>query len=236
MPESLKQTHFHPRQEVLNIRESWLGWNGYKIADSFYVASFLDTFIGILPFYALKAVYMNDTNIIENLLLKYRDILSGFKDHTNLFFTTNLAKLFVYTHSDKEIEFEDYYQSFLDKLKDFELNPRSYIAVIQLMVLISYFIPSIDVNDRQELLAKAETGGLSGNELDAYKEDFRELKYAFINNRDIDPTHPINNRLKIIELDPFSFLIPDFTKLLKRRQFPNWRYYPFNRACDGIIS
>jgi len=38
--ERLKQTPFHPRQEALNIRESWFGWNGYKIADSFYEASF----------------------------------------------------------------------------------------------------------------------------------------------------------------------------------------------------
>jgi len=38
--ERLKQTHFHPRQEVLNIRESWFGWNGYKIADHFYDTSY----------------------------------------------------------------------------------------------------------------------------------------------------------------------------------------------------
>ncbi|MCP3673499.1 MAG: aminomethyl transferase family protein [Gammaproteobacteria bacterium] len=38
--ERLKKTHFHPRQEVLNIRESWFGWNGYKIADSFYDGSY----------------------------------------------------------------------------------------------------------------------------------------------------------------------------------------------------
>jgi len=38
--ERLKLTHFHPRQEALNIRESWFGWNGYKIADHFYDANF----------------------------------------------------------------------------------------------------------------------------------------------------------------------------------------------------
>jgi len=38
--ERLKQTHFHPRQAELNIRESWFGWNGYKIADSFYDANY----------------------------------------------------------------------------------------------------------------------------------------------------------------------------------------------------
>jgi aminomethyltransferase len=38
--ERLKQTHFHPRQEKLNIRESWFGWNGYKIADQFYDANY----------------------------------------------------------------------------------------------------------------------------------------------------------------------------------------------------
>ena len=38
--ERLKQTHFHPRQAKLNIRESWLSWNGYKIADQFYDANY----------------------------------------------------------------------------------------------------------------------------------------------------------------------------------------------------
>jgi hypothetical protein len=206
-----------------------------EIAESFYVASFLDTFIEVLPFYALKSIYLNDSNIIENIFFEYRDILDGFKDHTNLFFTTKLAKLFVYSHLDKEIEFDDYYHSFHDKLKDFELNPRTYIAVIHLMVLISYFIPSIGESEREELFVKAESGGLSKNDLESYKVDFEEMKNAFLGNKEVNQTHSIHNRLNIIELDPFSFLIPDFSKLLKRRQLPNWKYYPFNRACDGII-
>lgn len=206
-----------------------------KIADSFYVGSFLDTFINILPFYALKALYLNNTNILENLLLEYRDILSGFREHTNLFFTTTLAELFVYSRLDDEIDFNEYYQSLLDKLKDFELNPRTYVTVIHLTVLISYFIPSVSANDREELLAKAESRGLLSNDLEVYKEDFLEMKNSFLESRSINQAHPINNRLKIIELDPFSFLIPDFTKLLERRQLPNWKYFPFNRACDSII-
>ena len=206
-----------------------------KIVESFYVGSFLDTFISVLPFYALKAVYLKDINILENLLLEYRDIMSGFKDHANLFFTTTMAKLFVYTHLDNEIDLEDYYQSLLTRLKEFELNPRTYIAVIHLMVLISYFVPSINAREREELLARAENGGLSANDPEIYKEDFNEMKNAFLEGRDINQSHSINSRLKTIEMDPFSFLIPDFTKLLERKQLPSWKYFPFNRTCDGII-
>lgn len=35
-----KETHFHPRQAVLNVREAWSAWNGYKFADYYYEADF----------------------------------------------------------------------------------------------------------------------------------------------------------------------------------------------------
>lgn len=34
--ERLKKSPFYPRQEVLNIREAWAGWNGYKFAEYYY--------------------------------------------------------------------------------------------------------------------------------------------------------------------------------------------------------
>jgi len=34
--ERLKESAFHPREEVLNIRNAWSAWNGYKFADYFY--------------------------------------------------------------------------------------------------------------------------------------------------------------------------------------------------------
>ncbi|MEH6589092.1 MAG: aminomethyltransferase family protein [Halioglobus sp.] len=34
--ERLKLSHFHPRQEALNLREAWSEWNGYKFADYYY--------------------------------------------------------------------------------------------------------------------------------------------------------------------------------------------------------
>ena len=38
--ERLKESHFHPRQEALNLREAWSSWNGYKFADYYYDAEF----------------------------------------------------------------------------------------------------------------------------------------------------------------------------------------------------
>lgn len=38
--ERLKESHFHPRQQVLNIRDSWSSWNGYKFANYYYDAEF----------------------------------------------------------------------------------------------------------------------------------------------------------------------------------------------------
>ena len=34
--ERLKETHFHPRQSLLNFREAWSSWNGYKFANYYY--------------------------------------------------------------------------------------------------------------------------------------------------------------------------------------------------------
>ena len=34
--ERLKESHFHPRQAELNLREAWSSWNGYKFADYYY--------------------------------------------------------------------------------------------------------------------------------------------------------------------------------------------------------
>jgi aminomethyltransferase len=38
--ERLKKSPFFPRQEVLNIREAWAGWNGYKFAEYYYDADY----------------------------------------------------------------------------------------------------------------------------------------------------------------------------------------------------
>ena len=38
--ERLKESHFHPRQAALNIREAWSSWNGYKFADYYYEAEY----------------------------------------------------------------------------------------------------------------------------------------------------------------------------------------------------
>ena len=34
--ERLKETHFHPRQAALNLRDAWSSWNGFKFADYYY--------------------------------------------------------------------------------------------------------------------------------------------------------------------------------------------------------
>ena len=38
--ERLKESHFHPREAVLNIRDAWSAWNGYKFAEYYYDAEY----------------------------------------------------------------------------------------------------------------------------------------------------------------------------------------------------
>jgi len=38
--ERLKETHFHPREAALNIRDAWASWNGYKFAECYYDAEY----------------------------------------------------------------------------------------------------------------------------------------------------------------------------------------------------
>jgi len=38
--ERLKETHFHPREAALNIRNAWASWNGYKFAECYYDAEY----------------------------------------------------------------------------------------------------------------------------------------------------------------------------------------------------
>jgi aminomethyltransferase len=38
--ERLKRTHFYPRAKLLNIRDAWLAWNGYKFAECYYDAEY----------------------------------------------------------------------------------------------------------------------------------------------------------------------------------------------------
>ncbi|MEC9299438.1 MAG: hypothetical protein VYA05_01190, partial [Pseudomonadota bacterium] len=38
--ERLKESHFHPRQAALNLRNAWSSWNGYKFADYYYDAEY----------------------------------------------------------------------------------------------------------------------------------------------------------------------------------------------------
>jgi aminomethyltransferase len=38
--ERLKESPFHPRQAVLNLREAWSSWNGYRFAELYYDAEY----------------------------------------------------------------------------------------------------------------------------------------------------------------------------------------------------
>ena len=38
--ERLRESHFHPREAVLNIRDAWSSWNGYKFAEYYYDAEY----------------------------------------------------------------------------------------------------------------------------------------------------------------------------------------------------
>ena len=38
--ERLKESHFHPRQAALNLRNAWSSWNGYKFAEYYYDAEY----------------------------------------------------------------------------------------------------------------------------------------------------------------------------------------------------
>ena len=38
--ERLKESHFHPRQAALNLRDARSSWNGYKFADYYYDEEF----------------------------------------------------------------------------------------------------------------------------------------------------------------------------------------------------
>jgi len=38
--ERLKESHFHPREEALNIRNAWSSWNDYRFADYYYDAEY----------------------------------------------------------------------------------------------------------------------------------------------------------------------------------------------------
>jgi len=38
--ERLKETHFHPREAPLNIRDAWSAWNGFRFAEYYYDAEY----------------------------------------------------------------------------------------------------------------------------------------------------------------------------------------------------
>ena len=38
--ERLKLSPFYPRAKVLNIRDAWAAWNGYKFAEYYYDAEY----------------------------------------------------------------------------------------------------------------------------------------------------------------------------------------------------
>ena len=38
--ERLKESAFYPREAVLNLRDAWSAWNGYKFADYYYDAEY----------------------------------------------------------------------------------------------------------------------------------------------------------------------------------------------------
>ena len=75
--------------------------------------------------------------------------------------------------------------------------------------------------------------GLIENEKSEIVKDFQAIKLSLIEQRELEMD--LSHRFNILDLDPMSFLIPDFTKYFDAIKKNPYKYYPLNRELDSVI-
>lgn len=210
-----------------------------QLLQSYYLNTYLLIIHDVQPFVARLAVLSDDQIIYEDFRFEYRYIIERIDvdDDASFYFMDMLAKLYVYTHLKKEIDFDTFYDDYEKRLDYFLLYPRLYLAICVQMILFSYLSDRKTAEHRLQILKDIEFNEIISNQKGITEHDFR-LFQNYINDVDKGKTSkfPLQHRMKIIELDFFSWLVPDFSWYFAQKNMENIPYIPFNLAVDSIID
>ncbi len=210
-----------------------------NLVNSFYVSSFLAVLHDSFPFVAKLSVLKNDPVIYENFRFEHRYVIDRFpvENDAPLYFMKKISKLYVYTHFDKEIDFDKLFDEYNKNLDHFLLKPRLYLAMCVQMIIFSFLSETKNSEDRYKIFLNIEFNEILSDTKSITACDFKKYQ-TYINAIDSgeDVKIELDNRDKIYPMDHVSLLIPDFSKYFERKGMVNIKYYPFNLGFDSVLD
>ncbi len=205
-----------------------------NLKESFYINSFLDGLYDIIPFIAIKALYVGDITYLENFFFEFREIIDHYYDiDSNLSFSIEISRIFVQSRLNYKIDFANVFSRIYNDLNKYVLKPRIYLSSITFLILISPLIPDNINVDLTSLFNLALENGLIEKESKLASEFKLYLEYI-VNPERYDISQ-LEYRLKPRVFDPMTVIIPNFEIYYKSINRTPLKYIPFNRECDKII-
>lgn len=198
--------------------------------------TYLATFIEFVHLLAVEGV--------AEPLLVFQERWNGFSelietiplaDYTSLFQTLTLIELYVRLHHEDYSSLEHNFQIIWRIRNEVELNLTLFVENNILQCLLGFYTNMLSesqieelIKDTTNLVKDVMPGKSYVNDLLEYLENFLKV----LNGEEASFEKLSSKRIQINDLDPSTWLIPDFQKLAKAKGKPYIPFIPFNRKKD----
>ncbi len=194
----------------------------------------------LIPLFVLKSIQMNNSSVFHASLSPFLPLLEQVpvQQNPNLHFLRILAEIYVDAHAGDPLNHSRliYHLQELAK-KTSPFWPRHRVAIKILLWTLTLIFDQPDLDSLEQQMAKTlQSEIIMGGQ--------KHLEQAFVNYynsllqaaKGIEPVYDfVSGSIEINILDPYTWLIPDFSKYTKEKQLGNILYIPFNTNRMGII-
>lgn len=189
-------------------------------------------FIDLIKLEVLKSVKLHSREDFDLLLLTHEEIFTEdiILATPEIWLVKILAEIFIDVYFENYEKMPDYLAELQKYQSAFELEPKHFITISSLIIIISHLVHDEVSEQNMELLQQSYELLRDANLnylLDEYKQYADELM-KYLNNE--IPQQLFDRKIPISPFDAFSWLVPTFAKNQK-----NIKYLPFNLEYDQII-
>ncbi len=194
----------------------------------------------LIPLFVLKSVQLNNSGVFHTSLAPFLPLLEQVPIHQNpnLHFLRTIAEIYVDTQAGDTLN----HSRLIHRLQELgkEISPfwpRHRIATKILLWILELIFEQPNPNVLEQQMAEVlQSEIILGGQ--------KHLEQAFVNYyqsllqaaKGAEPVYDFaSGNIEINILDPYTWLIPDFSKYAKEKQLGNILYIPFNANHMGII-
>ncbi|MBD3196418.1 MAG: hypothetical protein GF317_15270 [Candidatus Lokiarchaeota archaeon] len=190
----------------------------------------------LLEFLAFKSIHENDIDIIEEIREFSEDYFKneGIEKFPRLYYKYLLFVSSVALKTQDREKLVEISKKLLKNLDFLKLQPRdefSFALLAYLLKLVTKQIISeeflVRINEAKENVKNYNTEEYN----DEIKKYIQNLSVALIGKK---PEYSLQRIKSPIAFDPYSYIIPDFSKISTQEEFGNLIYLPFNLESDYL--